>query len=401
MHGHFPQYGEMIPPDSVKTWFCGSHPNPGHTNSREKIASDAEATKAAGVGCFIYYNTTESEWWYAKDKYPESIAKDENGNVIDAYFGATYPERKACWLMNSDPESPFGKDMYEQAKEMVKTYPAIAGFFWDVYGRSYKFDFAHDDGITMVNNKPAYYPVFMFERMIKKVGPLLHESGRFITCNKPTMVTNCLGIDGIMAKEDTPAEEKSRWLVSQSYLGLNRHMMILDGSSWQHPERTLLTCLIYGYFSSVMSKPGIRDLKTAYAGNSGSGGTVAGQKEKALAIEKNYLPLIKMFKGKKWIFYPRALELPPMTDGNIFRLEDGSVMVTMVSLWRELNNIPGTMQEALVTVRLPDAGEFSTFTLYQPDRGVESKIQPASRQGDTMTFQVAGHGKASVVVLRK
>ncbi|MCK9412575.1 MAG: hypothetical protein M0Q53_09760 [Prolixibacteraceae bacterium] len=400
MHMHFPKYGEMVPPDSVKSWTCFSHPRPGYTNSREKIAAHAEATRAAGVGCFIYYNTTESTWWHARDQFPESIARDENGNVIDAFIGANYPEKKACWLMNSDPESSFGKDMYKQATEMVKLYPAIAGFFWDVYGRTYKFDFAHDDGITMVNNKPVYFPEFMFERMIAKVGPLLHGSGRYITCNKPTMVTGCKGIDGIMAREDTPAQEKNKWLVSQSYLGLNRYMMILDDRSWQHPERTLLTCLLYGYFFSDISQPTVRDSKTVYNGKYGTG-TVADQKERALAIEKNYLPLIKMFKGRKWIFYPRALELPPMTDGNIFRLEDGSVMVTMVSLWRELNNIPGSVEEAMIKVRLPDAGEFSKFTLYQPDRNTENKIEPISRQGDTMTFRVTGHSLASVVVLRK
>ncbi|MCE5270022.1 hypothetical protein LLH00_01910, partial [bacterium] len=89
MHGHFPQYGQMLPDKSVRRWVCGSHPRPGSTLTRQKIAADAAATKAAGVGCFIYYNTTESEWWYARERYPESIARDENGNTINAYKGAS------------------------------------------------------------------------------------------------------------------------------------------------------------------------------------------------------------------------------------------------------------------------------------------------------------------------
>ncbi|MCE5272744.1 hypothetical protein LLH00_15795, partial [bacterium] len=348
-------------------------------------------TKAAGVGCFIYYNTTESEWWYARERYPESIARDENGNTINAYKGASYPDSQACWLMNSDPESSFGKGLADEAREMVETYPDIAGFFWDVYGRSYRFDFAHDDGITMVNNKPAYFPEFMYERMMAKhIGPLLHESGRFITCNKPTMVTGCKGIDGIMAKEDTPDEEKPAWLVSQSYLCLNRHGMILDGRAWQHPERTLLNCLRYGYFYSAFPAPA-----------PGDGEYAAAQKTRALAIEQNYLPLFKLLKGKKWVFHPRALELPPMTDGNVFRLEDGSVMVVMVSIWRELHNVPGTVPELSLAVRLPDAGDFNKFTLYQPDKPSEAALRPAGREGDTLLFRVPEHGKASVIVMRK
>jgi len=401
MHGHFPKYGQMIPDGSVRRWICGSHPRKGYTNSRQKIAMHAAATKAAGVGCFIYYNTTESEWWYAREKYPESIARDENGNTINAYKGMSYPDSQACWLMNSDPETPFGKDLADQAQEMLQAYPGIAGFFWDVYGRSYRFDFAHDDGITMVNNRPAYYPEFMYERMMEqKIGPLLHKSGRFITCNKPTMITGCKGIDGIMAKEDTPDEDVPAWLVAQSYLCLTRHGMILDGSSWQHPERTLLNCLRYGFFYSAMRGPEIGDWEASYNRPYGAS-SVAAQKEKALKIEQDYLPLFKLLKGRKWIFHPQALDLPPMTDGNVFRLEDGSVMAVMVSLWRELNNVPGTVPELSLTVRVQDAAEFNKFTLYQPDKPSESAIRPIGREGDALVFRVPEHGKASVIVMRK
>lgn len=391
MHGHFPHYGLMIPDRSVREWVCGSHPRPGYTNSRRKIAGHVTATKEAGVGCFIYYNTTEAEWWYARDKYPESIARDENGNTISAYKGASYPDSQACWLMNSDPSTKFGRDLISQAREMVEAYPDIAGFFWDVYARGYRFDFAHDDGITMINNKPAYYPLFMFERMMAEhISPLLHGSGRFITCNKPTTITACKGIDGIMAMEETPAADKPAWLVSQSYLALNRHLMVLDGNSWQHPERTLLNCLRFGYFHSNVRGP-----------DPGDRPEVAGRKERALEIQRNYLPVIEMLKGKRWIFHPRALELPPLSDGNIFRLEDGSVMAVMVSMWRELHNVPGVTPDQTIVVRLPDAREFNTFTLHQPDRALETRISPATRSGEAFTFRIPEHGKASVIVMRK
>ncbi|HLA38618.1 MAG TPA: hypothetical protein VJ417_01405, partial [Candidatus Glassbacteria bacterium] len=61
MHGHFPQYGQMIPPLSVKKWENLSHPRPGQTKSRARIADHAARAAAAGVGTFIYYNITESE----------------------------------------------------------------------------------------------------------------------------------------------------------------------------------------------------------------------------------------------------------------------------------------------------------------------------------------------------
>jgi hypothetical protein len=393
MHGHFPRYGEMVPPDSVKSWFCGSHAVPGHTNTRAKIADQAARARKAGVGTFIYYNITESEWWFAQDKYPGDIARDENGNPIKAYKGISYPDSQACWLMNADPDlTQFGQDLAAQAGQMVNLYPEIAGFFWDVYGRTYRFDFAHDDSITMVNNRPAYFPPFMYMRMMEKqVGPLLHKNGKFITCNKPTMIQSCKGIDGVMAYESTPAELKPAWFVAQSYLGLNRHVMVLDSESWEHPERLFLNCLRYGLFYSEINNDikGEKDQE------------VIRKKRWAEEVRRAYYPLIERFKGKKWIFYPRALELPEMTDGNIFRLQDGSVMVTMVSVWRVLNNIPGTTPDLSLTCRLPDAGDFKKFTLIQPDLKRRVELNPASRQGDTLVFKVAEHGLASVILIER
>jgi len=397
MHGHFPQYGQMIPPPSVKKWDNLSHSRPEQTKSRQKIADHARRAAAAGVGTFIYYNITESEWWFAKKEYPDDIATDEVGNPITAYRGQEYPGDRACWLMCADPESTkFGRDLAAQAAEMVKAYPGIAGFFWDVYGRTYRFDFAHDDGITMVNNKPAYFPIFMYTRMMDKVvGPLLHSSGRFITCNKPTVIQTCKGIDGVMAMENTPDEEFPTWLVAQSYTGLNRHVMILDSQSWQHPERLFLNCLRYGYFYSLVnSEITPRDSTPA----------LRAQKKKAAMLREVYHPLIEKFRGKKWVFYPRALELPPKTDGNIFRLADGSVMISVVSIWRDLYNIPGATPNLEITCRLPDAGEFTRFELVQPDltnSPAGRPIVPIERKGDTIRFGLDQHGLASVILLEK
>ncbi|MBN2290427.1 MAG: hypothetical protein JXQ83_13915 [Candidatus Glassbacteria bacterium] len=389
-HGHFLRYGLMIPDKSVASWTCESHPRERFTNTRAKIAVHAARNKEHGIGTFVYYNTTEAEWRYASERYTGDIARDENGGTIPAYKGMSHPDDRACWLMNSDPETAFGRDLARQAEEMVREYPGIAGFFWDVYGRSYRFDFAHDDGITMINNKPAYYPMFMYLRMMEKhVGPLLHGSGRYVTCNKPTMIQACKGIDGVMARESTPAELKPSWLIAQSYLGLNRHVMILDGRSWQHPERLFLNCLRYGFqYSEIQTETeGLTDQEVVL------------RKNKAEKLRRDYGPLIERLRGKKWVFHPRALDLPPMTDGNIFRLEDGSVMVAMVSIWRVLDNIPGTTPDLELTCRLPDASEFRHFKLVQPDLERTVELEPSVRENDALTFKIGEHGLASVILL--
>jgi len=387
LHGHFAHYGSMIPDASVKTWKNQSD-SFSATMSREKIAEHCRIAKDAGVGTFLHYNVTESEYWWAQEKFPDSIARNEAGETIGAWQSQKYPDKRACWLMNADPETSFGKYMIQQARDMVEAYPAAAGFFWDVYGRSYMFDFAHDDGITMINNKPAYYPEFIYRRLMDDyVGPLLHGRGMQITANKPVTVASTKGLDSIMTMEDAPREESPAWITAQSYLGLNRQVMILDSNALNE-EMMYLHCLRYGAFPSY---PWEHDNK----GTPLTGESLA----QTRAMEARYLPFIEMFKGKQWIFYPEALQLPENSFGNIFRLKDGSVMVTMVSAWRYLRHADGFDLNQEVIVRLPDASSMGTVEVYSVDSG-EKRAEEPLRDGDRLTITVPKHGKATVILLR-
>ena len=387
LHGHFPSYGLMIPEPGVEKWTNASHPQDNTTLSREKIAQHCRLTKEFGIGTFLYYNVTEAEHWYATEKFPESVAKSEAGRPVGAFRADKYPDKRACWLMNADPVTPFGRHMIQQAKDMVTAYPEAAGFFWDVYGRSYMFDFAHDDGITMVNNTPAYYPEFMFQRLMRDhVRPLLRSKGMWITANKPVTVVSTRGLDGIMTMEDAPREDSPAWITAQSYLGLNRHVMILEADGG-NVEMMYLHCLRYGMLDT--------DLRpTRRRGGSLTGEEIAGNRD----LAKKYRPFIASLRGKKWIFHPEALELPRNTEGNIFRLKNGSVMITMVSAWRHLRKGEGFNTDLEVVCRLPDAASMKTARVTAVDLDESTNIEPR-REGDTLRITVPKHGKATVILL--
>ena len=389
LHGHFPWYGLMIPEPGVKNWVCESHPVPNTTLTREKIAAHCQLTKQAGIGTFLYYNVTESEHWYAQEKFPGSVARNEAGKPVGAFRAERYPGKRACWLMNADPATGFGKHMIRQAGEMVDAYPEAAGFFWDVYGRSYMFDFAHDDGITMVNNKPVYYPEFMYQRLMRDhIRPLLRRHGMLITANKPVTIVSCRGLDGIMAMEDAPREDSPAWITAQSYLGLNRHVMIYEADG-ANVETMYLHCLRYGMLDTNVHTSARR------------GGQLPEEAVRANAeLQRRYRPFIDLFRGKQWIFHPRALELPRYTEGNIFRLKDGTVMVTMVSAWRHLRNGAGYNANLEVVCRLPDAAAMKTAEVNAVDLGEKSEVVP-HREGDTLRITVPKHGKATVILLRR
>ena len=385
-HSPYHLYGEMIPPPEMKSWTDISDPG-GPTLTRAAIEEHCRLSKEAGVGTFLYYNTTESEYWYAQQNFSKSIAKSEDDQTIAAWRGREYPSKRACWLMNSDPSTGFGQHIVEEAKQMVQSYPDAAGFFWDVYGRSYMFDFAHDDGITMVDNKPAYYPEFMYRRLLDQyIGPLLHDRGMTITANKPVTVASTRGIDGIMMMENAPYEVSPGWITAQSYLGLTRHVMILD-SNPADQEILYLHCLRYGAFNSLVSDH-------TRGGKPLPPETVAYNEK----LHNLYQPYVNMFAGKKWIFYPHALDLPANTDGNIFQLKSGDIMITLVSAWRALNHADGVDSNLQVIARLPNADAVQSVEVDSVDLGEKTSVTP-QRNGNQLTITVPKHGKATVILL--
>jgi hypothetical protein len=208
-----------------------------------------------------------------------------------------------------------------------------------------------------------------------------------ITANKPVTVVSTRGIDGVMMMEDAPREESPAWITAQSYLGLNRHVMILD-ENVSNEEMLYLHCLRYGAFPSY---PPARDGK----GNPLSAEQAARNRD----LEKKYLPFIQLFRGKQWIYYPEALQLPENTYGNIFRLKDGSVMITMVSAWRTLRNADGFDTDKQVTVRLPDELKMTRAEIYSLDRDEQTTLEPRN-DGDKLVITVPRHGKATVILLR-
>ncbi len=385
-HSPYAHYGLMIPPPSVRSWVDISDPG-GPTLTRARIEEHCRLSRQAGVGTFLYYNTTESEYWYAKQTFPESIAKSEAGNTIAAWKGEKYPSKRACWLMNSDPKTGFGQAMIGEARQMVDSYPDMAGFFWDVYGRSYMFDFAHDDGITMVDNKPAYYPEFMYRRlMTQDIGPLLHSRGMTITANKPVTIASTESVDGIMMMENAPYEESPGWITTQSYLGLTRHVMILDNDP-SDVEMLYLHCLRYGAFNSIITPDEPQRHPPTQQ-------TVAHNQD----LENKYQPFVNMFAGKRWIFYPQALQLPTNTDGNIFELKNGDVMITMVSAWRALRHAGGYDSNLPIICRLPNAAAVESVEVDSVDLGEKTSVTP-QRVGNQLTITVPKHGKATVILL--
>ncbi len=404
LHGHFPWYGLYVHP--TDTW-QGHHESGPMTF--DSVRRFIDLTAKHGIALHIYYNTIDGQIGYVSKEFPESVVRDEDGKIVPAFTD--------CYLMNADLSLPFGKHCLEQFQKLLSTYPNIHGVFFDVYGRHYNLDFAHDDGLTMVNNKPAYCLKFAFQRLMDKIDPLMRQKGLVFSANKPEGIELMRGIDYIMADEGADEDR----LQSMQYYGLYKPIIILDGGIVMRAEPDFKKCLRLGMIYNDLDPQ--RELQ-------GKEFTPQ-QRQQAVQALAAYEHLFKLLKGRTWVLQGDPIELPQEVRGNIFERPNMDYIVTMVSDDRSIFDDLSPRKNVKITVRIPDADKYTvaevwsadykgcqvasidrgdkpaTATAPDPDKWKEeeaiqaAKSALAQQSGDALVITVPQHKTASIVVLKR
>ena len=403
LHGHFPWYGLYVHPTDNWTGHHEAGPM-----TFDSVRRYIDLANKHGVALHIYYNIIDGQIPYATKEFPESIVRDEDGKIVPAFTD--------CYLMNADPSLPFGKHCFEQFQKLLSTYPNINGVFFDVYGRHYNLDFGHDDGLTMVNNKPAYCIKFAFQRLMDKIDPLMRQKGMVFSCNKPEGIEFMRGIDYIMADEGADEDR----LQAMQYYGLCKPIIILDGGIVMRPEEDFKKCLRLGMIYNDIDPD--REMK-------GKEFTDEMRARAAQALEA-YGPLFPLLKGKVWVLKGDPVELPAGVRGQIFERPNKDYIVTMVSDDRSIFDDLSPRRNLKVTVRVPDADKYTAAEVWSadyknckpatinrgdqaagagmdPDKWKEeeaiaaAKSAKAQGQGDALVITVPEHKSASIVVLKR
>ena len=373
LHAHFPHYGLYVNP--TEPW-TGEHSE--IETTYDLVRRTISLYQEQDIKVHTYYNIIDGNCRYVEKEFPESVVVDERGQRVPAF--------RECWLMNADPSTPFGQHCLEQFDKLMEKYGKTDAIFFDVYGRHYNLDFGHDDGITMVHNKPAYCLKFAFQRIMEKIEPKLRAMGKQFSANKPEGIEMLAGIDLIMADE---GHDPYR-LEAFSYYGLFKPVMVLDGGIRKDPEFTLKTCLRLGMMYNDFAE-----------GHRRAGAELSPeQQERNRRVREAYTPLLQELIGKRWVLEPNALELPEPVRGNIFEIPDGRVIVTMVSDHRSMFEDGGLARDVPVIVRLADGKAIRRATVRSVDYD-DAVNAPLSRDGDALTVTVPRHRTASMVILER
>ncbi len=374
VHGHFPEYGVYITPEALAdpelTWRCRPH-------AREELSlainrGIVEGLLEAGVPPFMYFYNVHADSETIRNRFAADLMQGETGRPNIQYQGEP--------ALRAQVDSPFGKHLLEQMDLMLKAYPKAPGLFVDNFSIQW-VDFAHDDGVTMIHNRPAYD----MNRNHQDVGPpcfaKAHQAGKVIMVNKLGTIESARGADMVLVE-------------GMSVAGLRMHAFACPYRAvfplaWEGPrtpdrlERCMQHLLIWGGTpAATLARRGDRGAITAYR------------------------PLTDAMIGKRWVFEEDPLSLPAGFQGQLFRIDPhaphaGDVVVSLVDLersWRENRFTEGQS----VIVDLPEGPQLQKATWL----GVENSAkdpQPCEieRVGTELHVKLPPVGAAGILRLSR
>lgn len=363
LYGHFPRYGEYVPPGAIedpnKTWICKPH-DAGQPLSVAKNRQVIKQLKEAGIASFVYFHNVHAQPALVEEMFSSEVMRGEDGRV-----NIQFQDEPA---LHAQPDSPFGQHLLSQLDLLLKAYDEAPGVFLDDYSIQW-VDFAHDDGVTMVHNRPAYDLNRNHQDLATICAARIHEAGKVTMANKLSTIESARGIDMVLLESFSV-----EGLKALAFACACRPVFPTDYGSAVPIEKQMQYLLIWGGLPA-QSLPA-------------------------------YRPLTDALIGKRWIFDADPVTLPPGYAGQIFRIDrsapnGGDVVVSMVNLQSSYKDRQFT-EGLAVSIRLPEIGEITKATWISAERS-EQKPEPCSldRDGDSLVIHLPLVGAAGILRLSR
>lgn len=353
IHRHFYAYGNYHP-EGLDEWQSGET-----VAHDEYVKLDTVSVDAIRQTIQTLHNVNAAAMMYIQvngDGDTEKLPKEcIDEKVIDAH-GQTI----SCWqgtiALNSDDHNAFGKDITRQIDGMVDRYPDMDGVFLDQACYNFQ-DYAHDDGITAIDNRPCYMTGFAYLPHLEHLSRLLHPH-KSIIANGPHSI-------GIMQYVDGFILEAQDWLAEQlQYYAVYKPMFFLSSrtkNTRETIERMFQQCLIFaGGFTSYAHFQPFKDLYDLY------------------------VPLIRKLYNRTWIFDANPLMLPNGFRGNIYRSPSRNLLIPVV---RTMSTSHGESADlASIHVRTEDISH--TLKVLMHSLGGSRNAVPYRRENNSLTVEI-------------
>lgn len=349
----------------------------------DKIRSFARAMHQRGIGTYAYFNVTEYGGAGGKtgdsaeatrtlrQQFADALVKDVRGHDIPTWEGAM--------VMNPSSKYSLWRQLDEQVRRHLARLPEIDGFVIDRLDWASVFDYAHDDGLSMVGDRPVENMAMPVGEAVHRVVELAHAAGKRVFVNQFYRVEVLRDVDGVCHENDylpalaylTPLRPASAWHHRKPYSG--------DLLAFEAQLKLRLQCAIFPQMiahqfpiSQQSPDPHAADMLELYA------------------------PLFDTLLGKEQVLLPHCVEVTGANDANLFVNPEGNYIVPITSRTRFLSRRSADMESVTVTLRIPAAQEITWVHAISAD-GPSYRAMVVARDGQAV-ITADRHGTATMLV---
>ncbi len=284
------RHGEWVPPQARRfedfTWQSGTDSTHGDISvSRVRSAID----NLIQFKLRAVLNGAWSSWcgkYIAESSYGQDIALSESGEQI--MNGSDQV------MMNATAESPFGKAMLEQQRQMLELYPQALGYYfpdWSATG----IDFAHDDSLTVSHNRPASDLGANRIRVGEKLIALVNQQRKLTIAAMPERVAQSKGVDMLCFTGTKPEE-----LRAVALLGIWRPVISDPGDGLRELSNADL--------EKLLKEKLLQGVIPSYA-----------ELQRDQSLARAYSPLFQTLAARQWRLNPIFIGLPSGIRSQVFQ----------------------------------------------------------------------------------
>ena len=314
----FPYMGMFLPPLGESEVWQGFG---GAPTSMAAMNDYGRGMRDHGFYVLSYFNVAE---FGAKVKWPLPQAPQVNERELwkdcNAYLSARlapailygpYFSWNGCIVLDCG-EPVYQEFLLEQARRNIEKLPATAGICVDRLDWLRLYNERRDDGVSWFKNKPARSLIVSWNRLMGRLGPLMHKAGKVIFVNNHTKRLDILRhADGIFDEftyEASPLNTTALLCLRKPALGWTGKAQHLQPD----PDKFFQKYLHMGVYPMA-----------PYPGN-----------DHALQpdpnVERYYLdygPMLDSMRGKKWVLEPHCVEAAGgLAQVNLFEVPGGYVI---------------------------------------------------------------------------
>ncbi len=384
----FTHLGNYLPAD--KEWFPWSYANwwrLGKKMSDGQINAFIDEMHQHRMAMFAYFNVTEyggtggqsggtaEAERLLKERFANALIKDNGGKPVPTWEGAM--------AMNARRQYALWPFLEEQVRRHLDRLPDFDGFVIDRLDWGSSLDYGHDDGLTMVGDKPADNMAGAVAEAVQGVCQLTHAVKKRIFVNQFYRVEMLRDVDGSCHEFDylaqrylIPLRPAAAWHFQRPYVG-QRDLAPFEAHLKQRLQIALLPQMIAHRFGISQQAPD----------------------EAAADLLELLAPLFKALSGKRQVLQPHCISVSGLNDVNLFIDGQNRYVVPVTSRTRFLTRGDHDTETAAVTIAMPDAGQL-TWAQAVPMGG---KAYPAAihiRDGKAVV-QIPNHGAATMLVVGK